>query len=34
MTMAPMLEVNGLTKVYKRGWPNARETFRLEADPV
>lgn len=30
--MAPMLEVNGLTKVYKRGWPNAKETFRLEAD--
>ena len=30
--MAPMLEVNGLTKVYRRGWPNAKETFRLEAD--
>jgi len=30
--MAPMLEVKGLTKVYKRGWPNAKETFRLEAD--
>lgn len=30
--MAPMLEVNALTKVYKRGWPNAKVTFRLEAD--
>lgn len=30
--MAPMLEVNALTKVYKRGWPAAKETFRLEAD--
>jgi ABC-type Na+ transport system ATPase subunit NatA len=30
--MAPMLEVNALKKVYKRGWPNAKETFRLEAD--
>lgn len=30
--MAPMLEVNALTKIYKRGWPNAKVTFRLEAD--
>ena len=30
--MAPMLEVKGLTKVYKRGWPNAWETFRLDVD--
>lgn len=30
--MAPMLEVDRLTKVYRRGWPAARETFRLEAD--
>ncbi|MEX0956704.1 MAG: ATP-binding cassette domain-containing protein [Rhizobiaceae bacterium] len=27
-----MLEVKGLTKVYSRGWPRAKETFRLEAD--
>jgi ABC-type multidrug transport system ATPase subunit len=30
--MVPMLEVNALTKVYKRGWPAAKETFRLDAD--
>ncbi len=30
--MAPLLEVNALKKVYKRGWPNAKETFRLDAD--
>lgn len=30
--MAPMLEVSNLTKAYGRGWPVAKETFRLEAD--
>jgi ABC-type multidrug transport system ATPase subunit len=30
--MAPMLKVNALSKVYRRGWPKGKETFRLEAD--
>ncbi len=29
---APVLAVNGLTKVYRRGFYNRQETFRLEAD--
>ncbi|QDY99715.1 ATP-binding cassette domain-containing protein [Nitratireductor mangrovi] len=30
--MEPMLQVKSLTKVYRRGLLNPRETFRLEAD--
>src|SRR5690606_22937912 len=30
--MTSMLEVRDLKKVYRRGWPAAKETFRLEAD--
>jgi ABC-type Na+ transport system ATPase subunit NatA len=30
--MPPMLQVEGLTKIYRRGWPKGRETFRLQAD--
>ncbi|HKJ60756.1 MAG TPA: ATP-binding cassette domain-containing protein [Hyphomicrobiales bacterium] len=28
----PLLQVDGLKKVYRQGWLSARETFRLEAD--
>lgn|SRR5690606_14264156 len=30
--MTSMLEVRDLKKVYRRGWPAAKETFRLEAN--
>ena len=30
--MPPMLQVDGLAKIYRRGWPKSRETFRLQAD--
>lgn len=32
MADAPLLAVNGLEKVYTQGWPQRRETFRLQAD--
>ena len=32
MTSTPILKVDGLEKVYRTGFPQRRETFRLEAD--
>jgi len=32
MSAAPLLQVEGLRKVYRSAWPARRETFRLEAE--
>ena len=32
MSTAPLLQVEGLRKVYRSAWPARRETFRLEAE--